>query len=68
MQPLEVHPTLTNVLSNEKYMGTDFYQQILDDLMFYATQQLLNLAERIMGRELFLWMKAVNHFRFPVLQ
>ena len=41
-------------------MGTDFYQQILDDLMFYATQQLLNLAEQTIGQELCLFLKRWN--------
>ena len=50
MQPLEVHPTLTNVLSNEKYMGTDYYPQIIDDQTFYSAQQVRKTTAAKLGR------------------
>lgn len=46
----KTHSSLGNMLSNEKYMGTDYYPQIIDDQTFYSAQQVRKTTAAKLGR------------------
>ena len=46
----KTHSSLGNMLSNEKYMGTDFYPQIIDEQTFYTAQHIRKITAVKLGR------------------